>query len=420
MVHYITTSGVGNAWVGNELRVLRAHGIPFRLHGLHSPQSTYHAAEEVAALDRETRWIYPLSRAGTLASFLLAPWIFGARFWAALWNALTGPRESENVRLRVFAHLVVACHWARGLRSEPVSLIHSQWIHSAGSVGMYGAWLLGVPFSFTGHAADLFRDRAALADKIRRAAFIICISEFHRDFYLEHGARPEQLTIAYCGIDSAHFKPLEKLRGRRRFRIVSSGRLVEKKGFKDLVSACALLAERGLDFECCIGGSGPLHGELTAQIEAAGLEERVELTGEVLKQEDLPAFMHSGDVYCLPCVRSSDNDVDGLPQMLIEAMACGLPAISTRLVGIPDLIVAGETGLLVEGHDIVGLADAIETLMHDPGLSERLARAGRNRVLEHFDLERCLDPLLDRFRSYFSPDGAEGTHRATGSTRDAG
>jgi glycosyltransferase involved in cell wall biosynthesis len=110
--------------------------------------------------------------------------------------------------------------------------------------------------------------------------------------------------------------------------------------------------------------------------------------------------MHGGDVYCLPCVWASDDDVDGLPQMLMEAMACGLPAISTRLVGIPDLILHEETGLLVEPKQAEPLADALVRLRDDPALAARLSTRGRERVLAVFDLSNCLEPLIDLFRDY--------------------
>lgn len=403
MIHYMTTNGVGNAWVGNELRVCLREGIPVVLHALWRPEQTFFSSEDVARMDRETRVLYPLPLRSAL-SFLLAPLRFRGRFFAALWNALTGRRESLRVRAVGLLHLFAACHWASAQRDEEVHLIHCQWIHSSGTVGMYGAWLLGVPFSFTGHAADLFRDRAALEDKIRRAAFIVCISTFHRDFYLERGARPEQLRIVYCGIDTSHFSPaLRERREGEPFRILASGRLVEKKGFAHLVRACGLLRERGVDFRCTIGGSGPLEDALRRQIAAAGLADRVELTGQALTQEAIPEFMRSGDVYCLPCVWASDDDVDGLPQMLMEAMACGLPVVSTRLVGIPDLIQHGESGLLAEPEDAEGLADALKRILDDADLAARLGSAGRRQVTGKFDLSTCLEPLLGEYRAYLRP-----------------
>jgi colanic acid/amylovoran biosynthesis glycosyltransferase len=401
MIHYMSTNGVGNAWVGNELRVLIRGGIPFVLHSLIRPPNTFFTSEDVATIDRQTRVLYPLPKLRSVCSLALAPLRFRGRFVQAAWNALTGERESLRNRLVGAWHLYVACDWAGGLNQDDVDLIHSQWIHSGGTVAMYGAWLLGVPFSFTGHAADLFRERAALRDKIRRAEFIICISSFHRDFYLAHGARPEQLHIAYCGIDTSAFIPsLRQREPGQRFRIRSSGRLVDKKGFDWLIRACRILNDRGVDFECLIAGSGPLKDDLERQIVESGLSDRVSLTGQALKQEDIPAFMHGGDVYCLPCVWAKDNDVDGLPQMLMEAMACGLPAVSTRLVGIPDLILHEETGLLVEPEQAEPIADALQRLKDDPALGARLAAAGRARVLEHFDLSNCLEPLLNLFRAH--------------------
>lgn len=400
MIHYLTTQGVGDAWVGNELRIVNKANIPFALHALNRPASTYFTAQDVARLEETTDYIYPLSKGAALAAVLAAPGRFGTRAFAALGNALFGKRENMRTRLTGLWHFAVACHWAAEQRGKSVSHIHSQWIHSAGTVAMFGAWLLGKPYSFTGHAADLFRNRAALHDKIARAEFIICISEFHRQFYLKNGARPEQLHIAYCGIDTKHFTPRRRTRPEGApFHILSSGRLVEKKGFPVLIEACGLLAARGYNFQCTIGGSGPDEAALRAQITAAGLDDKITLTGEALKQEDIPSFMYSGDVYCLPCVWASDNDVDGLPQMLMEAMACGLPAVSTRLVGIPDLVVHEETGLLVEPNDAAALADALMRLGDDEALAQRLAESGHQHVTKIFDIDVCLDPLLSKYQT---------------------
>jgi glycosyltransferase involved in cell wall biosynthesis len=300
------------------------------------------------------------------------------------------------------AHLAVACHWAARNRREPVDHVHAQWAHSAASIAAHAARLLGTSFSFTGHAADLFRERVALADKVRQADFIACISTFHRDFYRTLGARDDQLELVYCGIDVEHFRPRtdadEAARAGRPFHVLSAARLVPKKGLDDLVEACRILTARGLDLRCTIAGSGPLEAELRAQVERAGLADRVTLTGRALKQEDIPAFMHSGDAYCLPCVRAADGDVDGLPQMLMEAMACGLPVVSTRLVGIPDLVVDGRTGLLVEPDAPEALADALERLARDPDLRRSLAAEGRRFVLERFEIATALRPLLDQYR----------------------
>lgn len=398
MIHYITTNGVGNAWVGNELRVMMHAGIPVELHSLRAPGSTFFSSADVDQLNKSTRLLYPLSALDVVRAFCSAPLHFRGRFFSALANALFARRESFYIRLKTLWHFLVACKWARDLAGEDVDLIHSQWIHSAGTVGMYGSWLLGVPFGFTGHAADLFRDRSALRDKIKRADYIICISYFHRDFYLIYGAKPEQLKIAYCGIDVDQFAP--RPQGEKRagpYTILASGRLVEKKGFGYLIDACKSLQGR-LDFRCIIAGSGELEQSLRQKIEALGLQEQVTVTGKPLLQEEITDFMHQGDCYCLPCVWASDNDVDGLPQMLMEAMACGLPVISTRLVGIPDLVIDRQTGILLEPNDSEAIADAIDELYRRKDLADDLAKRGREFVEQDFNLETCLEPLINEFR----------------------
>jgi glycosyltransferase involved in cell wall biosynthesis len=401
MIHYMTPQGLGGAWIANEIEVIERAGIPFRIHALNPPKEGFFffSPEKTAAMNRDTNTLYPLPVAAAARAVLAAPFRFGARFWSALGNALTGRRETLRIRLVGLWHFAVACHWAGQLARQEVSHIHAQWIHSSGTVAMYGAWLLDRSFSFTGHAADLFRDRCALHDKIARADFIICISEFHRSFYLEHGARPDQLRIAYCGIDTDRFSPARRARPEGApVHILSSGRLVPKKGFAVLIEACRILRERGVAFRCTIAGSGPDGPALGRQIVEAGLEGDVTLTGETLDQETVPEFMHGGDIYALACRWAPDKDVDGLPMMLMEAMACGLPTVSTRLVGIPDLIRDGETGLLVASDDAESLAEALARLARDDALAARLSGAGRRHLEETFDLRTCLEPLIGAFR----------------------
>ncbi len=137
----MTTIGVGGAWVGNELRVLRRAGIPFVVHSLNPPADVFYAAEDIAAINRDTRVIYPLSKLAAAAAMVAAPFRFGPRFFGALWNALTGERESLRIRAVGLWHLAVACHWSAPLRKEEVCLIHSQWsIRRGGRSASHGTF----------------------------------------------------------------------------------------------------------------------------------------------------------------------------------------------------------------------------------------------------------------------------------------
>lgn len=411
MIHYMTSEGLGSPWVGNEIRIVQRAGIPVVLHAMRSPAKTNFDSAWARELQGSSTVLYPIAPAAFLWANLVAPFVFGGRWVGALANALFGSRENLRARLACLSHFFVACQWALARRRDaarPVSHIHAQWAFSSASIAMYGAWLLGVPFSFTGHAVDLTKQRVALCDKIARAQFIIAISEWHKQFYIDadKGRTPllaDKIHVAYCGIYTDEMKPASEQallakRGQA-FTILSAGRLIGKKGFPYLIDACKILKERGREFRCVIAGSGPDEGLLRERIRTLGLDDRVSMTGKALQQEKIPEFMHAGDVFVLACVWAEDGDVDGLPQLTMEAMGCGLPAVTTRLVGNPDLVVHERTGLLVEPNNAQELADALARMMDDPELRANLAAAGRKFVLEKFDITTSLEPLIARYRA---------------------
>jgi len=302
------------------------------------------------------------------------------------------------VRIAGLAHFFVACHWARLIRSKGYKLIHSQWIQSGGTIGFYASWLLRIPFSFTGHAVDLFRDRCALKDKIKHATFIVAISQFHKDFYIAEGATADKIHIVYCGIDldEYHYSPPAP---QALFKIRSFGRLVEKKGFPTLIKACALLRDQGVNFHCEIAGSGPDYEALQQLTLSLDLTNFVTVTGQALQQEKINEWLRAGSLFVQPCCWSADNDVDGIPRSLMEAMAVGLPSISTAVAGIPDLIEHNKDGLLIAENNPRALAEAIAVLMDDQATLDRLSRSGRQVIEQKFNLRTCLDPLAARFKS---------------------
>lgn len=415
MIHYLTPDGVAAPWVAEEVRYLKAKGVPIRLHAMRPPDADFFESDWAADIARETIVLYPLRRLGVAVDLLIAPVRFGGRFFSALWNAVCGEREHLRARVAGIAHLAVACHWASRLADSHVDLIHAHWIHSSGTVAMYGAWLLGVPFSFTGHAADLFRDRCALRDKIRRAEIIVCISQFHRRLYEDLGAGPEKLRLIHCGIDPDRFRCVPGGRRTTPPRILSLGRLVEKKGFEILVRACAVLVERGVVFECVIGGSGPLEEKLRSLAAELGVGDRVQVMGSTLLQEQLGAFLAQGAVFAQPSVWSRDRDVDGTPRTLMEAMATGLPTVVTRIAGLPEIVAEGETGFVVEPGDVVGLADALQELLEDETLAIRLGAAGRRWVEAGFRMSDNLERLRSLLDGYVSaPPLSRGQEAAIG------
>ncbi|MEJ1338291.1 MAG: glycosyltransferase [Candidatus Sedimenticola sp. (ex Thyasira tokunagai)] len=408
MIHYMTTNGIGNAWVAVELKYLKESGIPVVLHSMRSPRLNFFGSDWAKKIDQETRPIYPIKLIGFIVSIIAAPFLFRKYFFQSLFNALFSERENFRARISCIAHLFVAADWARRIRHEKITLIHSQWIQSCGSIAWYAAWLLDKPFSFTGHAVDLFRERSALRDKIASAKFIISISEFHKNFYIKLGSTPEKIYTVYCGIDvddfAYDFKPMSEA-----IRILSFGRLVEKKGFDTLIEACSILRNKGLEFECEIAGSGPDEKLLTDMVTHLDLSDQVKVTGKPLLQEDIKDWLKQGNIFAQPCCWSKDNDVDGIPRSLMEAMACGLPSISTSVAGIPDLVKDGESGLLIEEKNPEALAESILRLVNDNDLAKNISLGGRRHMEEHFNLKTCLLPLAELYKNELLVDNAATT-----------
>jgi glycosyltransferase involved in cell wall biosynthesis len=179
--------------------------------------------------------------------------------------------------------------------------------------------------------------------------------------------------------------------------VISVGRLIEKKGFGDLIEACRVLRDRGYDFRCEIIGDGPLEQELRGRIESAGLTSVVALAGP-LPQEEVIARLARSRVFALPCVSEAGGGMDNLPTVIMEAMAAGLPVVSTPLGGVPEMVEEGVTGLLSGEHEPAALADSLGRLLGNREFAQSLGQAGRRRAAECFAIEQSGRALIKLFR----------------------
>jgi colanic acid/amylovoran biosynthesis glycosyltransferase len=198
----------------------------------------------------------------------------------------------------------------------------------------------------------------------------------------------------YNGVDVSRFSPAD-FSGTVPV-ICSIGRLIEKKGFGDLIAACGVLRNNARDFECRIIGEGPLEQELRAQIAAAGLEKLVQLTGP-RTQAQIATELAGATVFVLPCRRESDGGMDNLPTVIMEAMAAGLPVISTPLAGVPEMVENGTSGELVPEQDPAALAVAIQRLIDDPQKARQLGERGRQIATEKFAIAESARQLREIF-----------------------
>ena len=401
-IGYIGVDVLNNATICNEAPALLAAGVPLEIASVYRfVKPTFYKETTLDKLARDIHHLYPLGVFHAARDLVVALCVFRWRFFRALWGAIRCPAEGRRQRLRILFHVLPAACLAVHWRRKRIGHIHAHWAHTATTIAMHAAEMLGIGFSFTGHANDLFVHRVGLVGKVGRARFIVCISEYHRRFYLNLGADPRRLEVVYCGIDlerftatSRHDKPRDPARA---LRILSIGRLVEKKGFHDLIAACGLLRDRKVHFDCVIAGSGPWQRRLRYQLTRLDLQKQVQITGETVLQEDLPRLLQSAAVFALPCVRDRQGDMDGLPQVLIEAMASRVPAVSTWLVGIPDLVRHRVNGLLVGPRDVEALADELHRILIDSGLRGCLAEEAEVFARAHFGRDETVRRLKALF-----------------------
>ncbi len=295
--------------------------------------------------------------------------------------------DLDDVRDLHPRELVQALRLASLVRDRGIGHLHVHFANVAASVTRLAARLAGVSYSVTAHAKDIFHedvDPVALRGILADAAAIVTVSDFNVA-YLRRlcPAVAPRLHRVYNGIELERFTfsaPAE-----RPPLVVAVGRLVEKKGFGDLVEACALLAAQGRRFECRIVGGGALEARLRAQVAQLGLDDVVTLAGPA-SQEVVRAEITAAAALAAPCIVGADGNREGLPTVLLEAMALGTPCVATDVTGIPEVLHDGRTGLGIAQHDPPALAAALGRLLDDADLRVRLATGARKLIERRFDI----------------------------------
>ena len=337
---------------------------------------------------------HPLRWAGALGAALGLAW------------AHRGRDERGALRLRkvfIKEFLQAGEIAADVLRRGDIAHLHGHFCHGVATITWLAARMTGRGFSFTAHAKDIYQAELNPGDLLERkmhgARFVATCTCANAQVLRSRHPRPDEVHAIYHGLDTDWFAPAATPApaGTQRPLILSVGRLVEKKGLDQLVEACARLRDQGLDFECLIvGESGSASAAISRLIEARRLGDRVRLHGAVT-QGALRDIYRRADVFALPCQVMEDGDRDGFPNVLAEAMAMGVPVVSTAISGIPEMIDDGVHGLLVEPRDPAGLAGALGRLLTDGALHRALAVAARERICERFDSRRTTITLRDLF-----------------------
>lgn len=286
----------------------------------------------------------------------------------------------------------------RVLEAGSIRHLHAHFCHSATTVAMFASRLCGLPFSFTAHAKDIYVNALNPGDllqtKLRLAKFAVTCVKANRERLASLGMKETPIYSIYHGLDTRQFVPrADSTEEPATPMLLSVGRLVEKKGFPVLIEACRILKDRGYRFQCqIIGGPGPCARQVASLIHELALEDTVALR-PATTQEELREVYRQATLFVLPCQIADNNDRDGIPNVLVEAMASGLPVISTNISGIPELIEHGVNGLLTPQKDAHALAGAIAQLLDAPALRRELGDAAREKVRRSFDAESNIQAL---------------------------
>ncbi len=397
-VGYIVTTWprLSQTFVLNEVLALERSGVPLRIFSVKTPGGepihgdVAQVRARVSYLSFRRNWKSVLS-----ANYRLVrnrSTFYFRNFFRAV----------SYFRWGVVKHFFEAAYLAELLRGEPVGRLHAHFATAPALVAMFTHWLTGIPYSFTAHARDIYVDQKPrlLRVEMKFADAVVTVSEYNRHYLCTKisPATNGKVCCIYNGLnlrDYSFSPPCASQPGPP--VILSIGRLIEKKGFCDLLLACEILRRRGRHFQVEIIGAGPWEDLLQTQTKRLHLQEQVRFLG-AQPQEVVRESFRRATVFALPCIISGKGDRDGIPTVLMEAMASGTPVVSTSVSGIPELIESGKDGLLVPPNNPPRLADALNELLNAPELREKLTRAARAKIEERFSIDRSAKRLQTLFQ----------------------
>ena len=387
-----TYPGLTTTFIDREIRALRSMGVQVRVISIRKPHTILaHTQEQLQAI---TSYLLPVSWrrfiTGHVRFFVQKP----ITYFGTLLELLTGHHPNLSARLKSVLHFAEGVYAAEWIREEKCDHIHAHFVDRASTVALVSSRLLNVPYSVTAHANDIYVRPELLDLKFSQASFVSTCTGYNRRHLAKEFKLNGKLHCIYHGLELGAYQPELSVSSGIPM-ITSVGQLKEKKGFSYLLEACQILKEKGYPFHCQIVGEGPLRSILEQQIRNLSLESHVTLSG-ALPHESVIAQMKSSTMFVLPCVMGSDGDRDGIPNVILEAMAMQLPVISTNHSGIPEVVIDEVNGLLVPPGDATSLAQAMVRLLDQPELRRQMGERGRQLVTEKFDARHNASLLLQQ------------------------
>ena len=385
-----------HTFIRREIEALRERGVQIDTFSIRNPTGDEVTSDLDRTAQAETWYVLPASPLTLLrdhaATLVSQPMDYLRVFGLALRHRPPG-LKALALSLAYFAEAVVL---VRELKRRSVTHLHNHFANAAGTVGLLTSALLGLPWSLTLHGISEtdYPAGVTLGGKIERAKFVACVSHFGRAQAMRTvPARYwDKLFISRCGLQLADLPARTPRPAEARARVICVARLSAEKAHIGLLTAFAQVRNQGIDAELLLVGDGPERANVEQAIKALGLNSAVTLKGHLSEGETLREVAGS-DVLVLA------SFMEGLPVVLMEAMALGVPAIASRVAGVPELIEDGSEGLLFCPTDWDDLAQKLAAALADPALRERLGKAARAKIEAEFAIEKAVQPMYDHFTS---------------------
>ena len=306
---------------------------------------------------------------------------------------------SSKIRRKIsqnrFFHFLLVPALVKRLVDRQVTHMHAHFADAASNFTLLASLMSGIPYTFTAHAYDIFIEQDLMKEKIVYSCALITCTKFNKEFLLQKypDLPAEKIYAIYHGLKWWEFSPPRNIVDKKPI-IMTVGRLVQKKGFDILIKACGILKSQGVSFECWFVGDGPLREKLEAQVNQQNLKNNIKFWG-LVPHSKIKDIYRQAKLFALPCIVNEDGDRDGIPNVLLEAMAMEIPVVSTHVSAIPELIEHGKTGFLVESGDAAALATQISELLQNNKKYRKVCQAGREKVQALFDPKTNVTELRD-------------------------
>lgn len=388
-------------FIDREIKILRRWGVDLQVTAIRRPPANIPLSVDQQELQRGVIYLLPVAWLSLIFGHLYFALLYPLCYFKTLVYLLTRPHPNPKARLMTFLHFGEGVYAAYLLQKRQFQELHAHFVDRAATVALVAGRLLGKPYSLSIHAGpDIFVEPVLLREKIMEARHVATCTLYNKS-HIETIVRQElsdKISCIHHGLDLTRHRPTPPISDGKPL-VLSVGQLTERKGFVQLIRGCHHLKDQGYDFTCHIVGQGPQRRELEGLITQLSLEDTVALCGALPHEEVIEKYRQA-TLFVLPCIESSDGNMDGIPNVLTEAMAMERPVISTDISAIPELVEHRVNGLLIPSGDEAALVAAMVRLLDEPVLREELGRNGRQTIIDTFDVERN----MRRFVTTLWPD----------------